>query len=114
MAAQHGLDRGRAVRQIGVAVPDKLVDHSGQAEPLAVFRGEDPDPGRGQPRGLVRDDDPAAASSPGTQIAGPALDGLRYVGVPSLCYWRVRLASGPPGREFRCPGIVGRSPAGRW
>ena len=87
-AGQHGLDRGRAVRQVGVAVPDELVDHSGQAEPLAVFGGEDPDPGRGQPRDLVRDDDPAAATVD-PHVPGPGLGQqlrqiLEVLDVPAL------------------------------
>ena len=70
LARQHRLHVRRPRCQVGVAVPDQLVDHPRQAEALAVLGREDPHPGLGQAGDLVRDDDPAApAEDP--HVPGP-------------------------------------------
>ena len=62
VAGQHGVGGSRLGGEIGVAVPDELIDHARQAELLAVLGRKDPYPGRGQPRDLIRHDDPAATA----------------------------------------------------
>ena len=88
LAGQHGLDGGGVVREVGVAVPDQLVDHARQAELLAVLGREDAHPRRGQPRDLVRDDDPAAAAEdpdvPGTGLGQQLRQVLEVLDVAAL------------------------------
>ena len=54
LAGEHRLEPAGGGGQVDVAVADQLVDHAGQAEPLAVLRGEDRAPRAVQPLDLAR------------------------------------------------------------
>ena len=75
VTGQHGVRGGRRDGQVDIAGGDHLVDHAGQAEPLAVRRGEDLHAPLGEQRDLLRDDHAAATAEdldvPGTALGEP-------------------------------------------
>ena len=88
VAGEDRLDVGPGRREVDVAGADQLVDHAGQAEPLAVLGREDGDAPRPECGDLLRHDDAAPAAEhlhvPGTGL-GQAVDEVAEVlDVPAL------------------------------